>query len=131
MTSELTALVWAGLLGLVHIFAAAHVRTRQYGLKWNAGARDETLDAPTAIVGRLTRAQANFFESYPLFAAAIIVIYIADLETATTLLCAWVWVVARAAYLPLYAAGVPYVRTVAWGASLIALVTLLVRPLLG
>lgn len=130
MTAELTALVSAALLGLVHILAPAALRTRQYGLRWNAGPRDEAMLPPTALAGRLARAQANFFESFPLFAAAVLVIYVADLETETTLLAAWVWLVARVAYLPLYAMGVPYVRGVAWATSLVALLTLLLRPLL-
>jgi len=131
MTTELTALVWAALLGLVHILAPAALRTQQYGLTLNAGPRDEAMPPPSALAARLARAQANFFESFPLFAAAIFVIYVADLETETTLLAAWVWLVARVAYLPLYALGVPYVRGVAWVTSIVALLTLLLRPLLG
>ena len=136
MTAELTALVWAALLGLIHILAPAALRTRQYGLTWNAGPRDEApldeaMPPPTPLAGRLGRAQANFFESFPLFAAAVLVIYVADLETETTLLAAWVWLVARVAYLPLYAMGVPYVRGVAWATSIAALLTLLLRPLLA
>ena len=131
MTAELTALVWAALLGLVHILAPAAARTRQYGMGWNAGPRDEAMPPPTPLAGRLARAQANFFETFPLFAAAVLVIYVADLETETTLLAAWVWLIARVAYLPLYAMGIPYVRSVAWATSLIALLTLLLRPLLA
>lgn len=136
MTAELTALVWATLLGLVHVLAPAAARTRQYGLTWNAGPRneaplDEAMPAPTPLASRLARAQANFFESFPLFAAAVLIIYVADLETETTLLAAWVWLVARVAYLPLYALGIPYVRGVAWVTSLIALLALLLRPLLA
>lgn len=131
MTAELTALVWAALLGLIHILAPAAFRTRQYGLKWNAGPRDDAMPPPAPVAGRLARAQANFFESFPLFAAAVLVIYVADLETETTLLAAWVWLVARVAYLPLYAMGVPYVRGVAWATSVVALLTLLLRPLLA
>ena len=131
MTAELTALIWAALLGLIHILAPAAARTRQYGLTWNAGPRDKAMPAPTPLAGRLARAQANFFESFPLFAAVVLVIYVADLETETTLLAAWVWLVARVAYLPLYAMGVPYVRGVAWATSVVALLTLLLRPLLA
>lgn len=131
MTAELTALVWAALLGLIHILAPATARTRQYGMAWNAGPRDAEMPPPTPLAGRLARAQANFFESFPLFAAAVLVIYVADLETETTLLAAWVWLVARVAYLPLYAMGVPYVRGVAWATSVVALLTLLLRPLLA
>lgn len=131
MTEELTALFWAALLGLAHILLPALVRTRQYGLRWNAGPRDEPVAPPSPLAGRLARAQANYFETFPLFAVAILAIYAADLETETTLVAAWVWLIARVAYLPLYAAGFPYVRGVAWATSLAALITLLLGPLLG
>ena len=131
MTSELQALAWAGLLAILHLLAPALLRVRQYGAAWGAGARDEAVPPPTPLAGRLARAQSNYYESFPLFAAAILVIYVADLESPTTLLAAWTWLAARVAFLALYAAGVPYVRSVAWGASILALVTLLLQPLLA
>jgi uncharacterized MAPEG superfamily protein len=125
MTTELTVLAWGCLLALVHILAAAHVRTRQYGTKWNMGARDEDLPPPTPLVGRLTRAQANFFETFPIAIAAILIIHAAHLETRWTALGALVWLAARAIYLPLYALGVPVVRSLAFTASLVRLVMIL------
>ena len=41
MAVELTILAWSMVLLLVHIFAAAHFKTKQYGPRWNMGARDE------------------------------------------------------------------------------------------
>lgn len=131
MTSELTALSLACILGLIHIFAAVHVKTRQYGRKWNAGARDEMLEAPAAIVGRLARAQANFFESFPIFIAAVLIVTALGLEDSWTTLGAWLWFAARALYLPTYAAGIANVRTLIWLASVFGLLMLLVRPLFG
>ena len=125
MTTELTVLAWSCLLALVHILAAAHVRTRQYGTKWNMGARDEDLPPPTPLVGRLTRAQANFLETFPIAIAAILIIHAAHLETRWTALGAIVWLAARAIYLPLYALGVPVVRSLAFTASLAGLVMIL------
>ncbi len=125
MTTELNVLAWGCLLALVHILAAAHVRTRQYGTKWNMGARDEDLPPPTPLVGRLTRAQANFFETFPIAIAAILIIHAAHLETRWTALGALVWLAARAIYLPLYAWGVPVVRSLAFTASLVGLAMIL------
>ena len=131
MTPELSALAWAAILGIVHILAPAFFRTQQYGIAWNASARDAAMEPPTPIAGRLARAQANFYESFPLFAAAVLIIYVADLESAGTGIAAWAWLAARVAYLPIYASGVPYVRGIVWIVSLLALVTLLLRPLLA
>ncbi|MEO6248010.1 MAG: MAPEG family protein [Sphingomicrobium sp.] len=125
MTTELTVLAWACLLALVHIFAAAQVRTRQYGTKWNMGPRDEALPPENPLVGRLTRAQANYFETFPIAIAAILIGHAAHLETRWTALGALVWLIARVVYLPLYALGIPLVRSLAFTVSLAGLLMIL------
>ena len=125
MTTELTVLAWGCILALVHIFAAAQVKTRQYGPKWNMGARDEDLPPPTPLVGRMARAQANFFETFPIAIAAILIVHGAHLETRWTAIGALLWLIARAIYLPLYALGVPVVRTLVFMASLVGIVMIL------
>jgi uncharacterized MAPEG superfamily protein len=129
MTTELIVLAWGCILALVHIFAAVRVKTRQYGTKWNVGARDEALEPPQPIVGRLARAQANFFETFPLYAAAALTVSVAHLTNRWTAIGALLWIAGRIVYLPLYALGVPYVRTAAWLVSLIGIV-LVLRPAL-
>ena len=130
MTTELTMLGWGCVLGLVHIFAAAHVRTRQYGVTWNMGARDGAVPEPLPIVGRLSRAQANFFETFPLMAAAILIVSIADVTSRWTAIGAMLWLGARIVYLPLYAAGVPRYRSLVFLVSLVGLLMVL-SPALG
>jgi uncharacterized MAPEG superfamily protein len=125
MTTELTVLTWGCVLAFVHIFAAVQVKTRQYGNKWNVGARDEELPPPTPLVGRLARAQANFFETFPLMIAAVLIVSAAGLTSKWTAIGAWLWLGARILYLPLYAMGVPVVRSLAWGAGLVGLVMVL------
>jgi uncharacterized MAPEG superfamily protein len=127
MNTELTVLAWGCLLALVHIFVAVRFKTRQYGTKWNVGARDEELPPPQPIVGRLARAQANFFETFPIFAAAALIVGVAGLGDRWTAIGAWLWLGARIVYLPLYALGVPVVRTIAFLAS-VAGILLVLRP---
>ncbi len=129
MTTELSVLAWGCVLALLHIFLAAHLKTHQYGLKWNMGTRDGELPPPQPAVARLMRAQANFFETFPLFAAAAIIVSVAHMNNRVTAIGALVWIVARAIYLPLYALGIPYVRTIVWIASLIGIV-MVIRPAL-
>lgn len=117
MTTELTVLAWACLLAFVHIFAAVRVKTRQYGTAWNMGARDEAMPPPDPLVGRLARAQANYLESFPVMAAAILIVTLASLETRGTAVGAVVWLAARTVYLPLYAFGIPKVRTLVFMVS--------------
>lgn len=125
MTTELTVLAWGAVLALVHIFAAGHVKTRQYGAKWNMGARDEALPEPEPVVGRLMRAQANYFETFPIVVAAVAIISIAGLESRWTAIGAVLWLAARVIYLPLYAAGVPVVRSIVFLVSLAGIVMML------
>ena len=127
--TELLVLTWGCVLAFVHILAAAMVKTRQYGSKWNMGARDEELPPPQPVVGRLTRAQANFFETFPIFIAAVILAMSVG-TTPQTALGAWLWLGGRVAYLPLYALGVPVVRSLAWGVSLVGIV-LVLKPALA
>ncbi|MFN3387826.1 MAG: MAPEG family protein [Allosphingosinicella sp.] len=129
MTTELSVLAWGCVLGLVHIFVAVRFKTRQYGTKWNVGARDEALPPPQPIVGRLARAQANFFETFPIYAAAALIVSTTLLNDRWTAIGAWLWLGARVLYLPLYAAGVPVVRTVAFLASVVG-IAMVLRPAL-
>jgi uncharacterized MAPEG superfamily protein len=130
MPVELTIIAWGMILLLVHIFAAAHVKTKQYGAKWNMGARDESLPPLNAIAGRLARAQANFMETLPIAIVALIGVVVAGRTSEWTALGGWIWLASRVVYLPLYAVGVPVVRTIIFMASLVGLLMVL-RPLLS
>ena len=129
MAIEYRMLACAIVLGLVHIMAAAHVRTRQYGVAWNMGARDEAVPAPAALVGRLLRAQANFFETFPLFAAAVLAVGLAGRFGWETAVGAQLYVAARVIYLPVYAAGIARLRTLVFLVSMVGFVMVL-SPLL-
>jgi uncharacterized MAPEG superfamily protein len=129
MTTELTVLAWGCILALVHIFAAVRVKTRQYGTRWNMGARDEELPPAQPIVGRLARAQANFFETFPIAAAAILIVTVAGIDNRWTAIGAIVWLTARIVYLPLYALGIPRVRTLVFLISVAGISMVLVPAL--
>lgn len=124
MNTELSLLAWAMLLGFAHIFAASTVVTRERGIKWNASARDAPNVPLSPLAGRLQRAQANFFETFPFFAAAAIAVVVAGRSTESTVLAAQVYFWARVVYLPLYAMGVPYVRSLVWVLSIVAVLSL-------
>jgi len=125
MTTELTVLAWGCLLALVHVFAAVRAKPRQYGTKWNLSARDEEVPPLNPVAGRLARAQANFYESFPIMVAAILIVSVAHLENRWTALGALIWLGARLLYLPLYAFGVPVLRSLAWIAGLAGIVMVL------
>jgi uncharacterized MAPEG superfamily protein len=130
LPTELAVLTWGCILAFVHILAAAQVKTRQYGTKWNMGARDGELPPLNPLAGRLARAQANFLETFPVLIAGIIIVSGRNLTDSTTALGAWLWLGGRVAYLPLYALGIPYLRTLAWVVSIVGIVMVL-KPALA
>ena len=125
MTIELKMLAWAVVLGLIHVAIAATLSTRQRGLRWNAGSRDGEVAALTGVAARATRASANFLETFPFFAAAVLAVLVAQRADAHTALGAQIYLWARVAYLPVYLAGIPYLRTVVWAAALAGLLMVL------
>jgi uncharacterized MAPEG superfamily protein len=129
MPIEIRILALGALLLFIHVFAATRFKTAQYGRKWNVGARDEALAPPNAITGRLMRAQANFEETLPIAIVALLGVVLANRTNEWTAIGGWTWLAARAVYLPLYAAGIPVIRTVVWTVSMIGLAMVL-KPLL-
>jgi len=129
MSLELLCLGWALILGLVHIILAGHVRTKELGMSWNVSARDGELPPLSLLAGRLARAQANFFETFPLFAAAILIVAVTQSYNAFSHWGALIYLVARIIYLPLYALGIPKIRTVVWLISIVGL-SLILLPIL-
>ena len=125
MSLEIQMLAWSIALGLVHVLLGAALMTMQRGLKWNAGARDGEAKPLTGVAARLDRASRNFLETCPFFAAAVLAVVVTDRMSADTALGAQVYFWARLAYLPIYAAGIPYLRTLVWAVSLWGLLQVL------
>lgn len=119
------------VLALVNILWAGNVRTKQYGVEWNMGARDLQMPELSPLAGRLLRAQANLYETLPLFVGALLgAAALAHLGWKTQV-GSILYFVGRLVYLPLYAAGVPKVRTLVWFVALIGLLMTLWAMLLG
>jgi uncharacterized MAPEG superfamily protein len=129
MPVEIKIAALGALLLLVHIFAAVHLKTRQYGRTWNVGARDEALPPLNPVAGRLARAQANFQETFPIAIVALLGVVIAGRTSSWTALGGWIWLGARIIYLPLYGFGVPVWRTATFAVSIVGLV-IVIWPLL-
>jgi len=131
MRTELIVLALGAVLLLAHILLAGRYRTQQYGTAWNMGARDENLPPLNAVAGRLARAQGNFQETLPIAIIALMGVVLAGKASDLTATAAWVWLVARIVYLPLYWAGVPRWRTAVWAIATLALLVVLGVLLLG
>lgn len=119
------------ILALIQILLAAHLRTRQYGLKWNAGPRDEAMPPLDPLPGRLLRAQQNLFETLPLFIGALLgAAAVGRLGTLSSL-GAHLYFFGRLVYLPLYAIGIPVVRSLVWLVATGGLVLVIAALMLG
>ena len=81
----------------------------------------------TGFRARANAAQANLFESLPLFFAAVIIAQIANAPQARIDLLALGFVVARIAYLICYLANWPTTRSIVWLLGLICVVTLFLQ----
>lgn len=118
MIPEVRWLSFSILLGLLYVFVAAGFSTYQRGLKWNAGNRDAAAQPLTGVAARAARANANFLETFPFFAVAVVAVVVAGVRTPHTAIATQLYFWARLVYLPIYIAGVPYVRTVVWVVSI-------------
>ena len=121
LTPELQVLAFTLILAIVQVMLAAFVRTSELGAKWNAGPRDGEAPTPGPLAGRLMRAQANLYETLPLFIAAVLIAHVADRNGALTMWGTHLYLVARIAYVPLYAFGVTGVRSLVFLVSLAGL----------
>jgi uncharacterized MAPEG superfamily protein len=125
MTTELLMLALSVVLGFVHIIASVIAATAQYGSKWNTSARDAAMPPLGLLAGRLQRAQHNFLETFPLFAAAVLIADATNRHGAMAVWGAQLYFYARALYLPIYAAGIPVVRTLVWSVASLGIAMIL------
>ncbi|WAC48649.1 MAPEG family protein [Asticcacaulis sp. SL142] len=129
MTHEVFILVYAVILGLIHLVITAAAARRQEGnLKWAAGPRDEPV-VHTGMAGRLQRSFANFKETFVFFAVIIICLALRGRTNELSQLGATVYLVARILYIPAYAFGWPF-RFAIWGVSMFGIVTCLIALLI-
>ena len=123
---ELKLLVAAVIVGLAQIaWAGAASFGGERNLVWLIGPRDDAKPVGVAAA-RLNRALTNFLETFPLFAAALLACGLAGKFGPLSHWGAILYVVGRAIYVPLYAAGLAVVRTVVWSLSLAGIVMVIV-----
>jgi len=122
-------LIYSSILGILHILIAASTSTLQRGLKWNLSARDDSAAPLSGVGARLDRASKNFFETFPIFVAAILAVIVQNRTSPQVELGAQLYFFARLVYLPLYAFGIPMVRSLAWFVSLVGIGFLLCAAL--
>ena len=109
------------MLLVIHVMLQGFTATQELGRDWNASARDDDRKATGKLAGRAARASANFRETYPAFIALAFGVIMAGDPSGIALIGAWIWLVCRIIYIPLYLMGIPYVRSLVWVGSMIGL----------
>ncbi|MEM6940360.1 MAG: MAPEG family protein [Pseudomonadota bacterium] len=120
MITELTYLLYAAILLIVHMLVQATLSDLSKGISWALGPQDEAR-AQNAVAGRVDRALRNYVYNFPAFISLALLLAVTESNTANTALGAMLWFWARVAYVPAYASGLPLLRSVAWFASLAGL----------
>ena len=131
LSTPLTYLAWTLVLALAQVVAAAIAKRTQEPPLWAAGPRDEGEPRYTGVAGRLNRAQANLFETLPLFIGAVLICHAAGRESTLASGGAGLFFWGRVVYVGAYLVPVPFVRTLIFVASTAGLVLVLVAALTG
>jgi uncharacterized MAPEG superfamily protein len=124
---EIALLGLSACLVVVQIVLAAQLGNLQYGLRWAASPRDDPVAPPGVRLGRVRRALANMLETFPLFAAAVLAVGVVHRFDGWSLIGAHLYFWGRLAYLALYVAGVPVVRSLVWNVALLGIFMILWR----
>jgi uncharacterized MAPEG superfamily protein len=124
--TDLHYLVLSAALTWLMVMTASSLRTRLWtpaGMRLAFGNR-ERMPEPSPLAARADRAARNMLENFPLFLAVLLAAHLAHAPAETLRLGAAIFFWARLVYFVVYVAGVPYVRSVVWGVSLVGLVLL-------
>jgi uncharacterized MAPEG superfamily protein len=108
-----TLLLAAVALHYVYVFTPTLLFMPAEGVDTHFRSRDDLPEA-SAVVGRGRRALANWQESFPPFVALALAAMVTGADASNG---AMLFLAGRVLYLPLYLAGVPYLRSAVWTAS--------------
>jgi uncharacterized MAPEG superfamily protein len=116
--------VVVGLIQLIWATVAGSGGARD--LRWLMGPRDEARPVAGVYANRVGRALQNFLDTFPIFAAALVGAILAGKTGDFTFWGSGLYVIGRVLYAPLYALGIPVLRTLAWTAAMVGIVLIVV-----
>lgn len=105
MTPELAALAATVLVHMAAVMWSQRALEADVGRDGNTGPRDGIESRLSEHTKRLRRALANHTENIGIFIIAVVLVQFTDSNSWLTALLAWIFVAARALYLPAYAFG--------------------------
>ena len=111
-----TVVILVLLLYLLQIFLQ---ETSRYGFNlWLILGNRDKLPEATLIAARLDRAKNNMQEALPFFLGLAMLALVKGGDSGQPVNGAIVFLVARAIYVPIYAAGIPVLRSLVWLAGM-------------
>lgn len=108
-----TLLAMYGIVVLATILMQVLAAAQKLDLSQLMGNR-ESLPSLTGVAGRLDRAQMNSVVAMALFAPAVLILSMEPETPGTAIFAATVFLLARIAYVVVYAMGIAYLRTIVW-----------------
>ena len=98
-------------LGMIHLIASSHLISWQRGYRWTAGSREEAVPPLHGVPHRVDQATTNFLETFPFFAALVLIAHVINHHSALTIWGVHLYFWARVAYLIAAAVGLGLVRS--------------------
>jgi uncharacterized MAPEG superfamily protein len=121
MPMEINLLIWATGLTFIQMLVAAIGSMSQNSLITLVGNR-ENLNKTYGWAARAQRAHKNMLENIVLFAILVLATKITGTSNELTILGAQLFFWGRVAFFVIYVIGVPWIRTVSWGTSIVGLI---------
>src|SRR5580704_11381246 len=125
MSPELEFLVSSVLFGLAQIIISSHSASFRRGYRWTASSREQNVPPLTGMAGRIERATRNYLETFPFFAAAVLLVLVLDLHNWMTLYGAALYFFGRILYFILYVWGATLMRSLVWNVPTLGIVLIL------
>jgi len=118
MTLE-NILVLSSLLVIIQITIPMLIDllAKKTSLKYLFSSRDKTTEN-SILAQRAIRALKNLLETFPIFVGLTLLSIIKDIDNSSI---AFLWLMSRVIYVPVYIYGINYLRTAIWAVSLICL----------
>ena len=104
MSMPMALLSWAAFLGLLHAISTGAMVTAEHGMAYAQSPRDEERPV-SAGKARNIRAFANFMQTFPIFAVAVLVSHAYGRDVGVATWGAQIYFWARLFYVPLYVTG--------------------------
>jgi len=88
---------------------------------WQIMGNRDARPEETVIAARLNRAKNNMLEALPLFLGLAMLALVKDGDASKAVNGATIFLVARIIYIPIYATGIPVLRSLVWLAGMLGL----------